>query len=157
MRPRPTEKFLIYGLDTQQCHHVFVDGHEVVFQEPAKPTLPADDNSMTIEAKERVALGCDSQFQPAQTQHHIHLLKNTSLPFFSVYHTARPLNSAGWTPPFVALESASPIGRLLKFHKIAPDLGSSKSHIQRRISRYVAVGVTQVTDQETSRIWNYFC
>jgi hypothetical protein len=128
-----------------------------VFQQPAKPTLPADDYAMTRAAKERVGLGCDSEFQLAQTQHHIYLLKNTSLPYFLVYQTARPLNSAGWTPPPVALESASPIGRLLKFHKIAPDLGSSKSHIQRRISRYVAMGVTQVTDQETSRIWNYFC
>jgi hypothetical protein len=43
-----------------------------VFQQPAKSTLPADDNTMTRAAKRRVDLGCNSQFQLAQTQHDIH-------------------------------------------------------------------------------------
>jgi hypothetical protein len=44
----------------------------VVFQQPAKPTLPADDHSMTREVVGRIGLGYDSEFQLAQTQHHIH-------------------------------------------------------------------------------------
>jgi hypothetical protein len=39
---------------------------------------------------------------------------------------------------------------------MAPDLGSSARHIQRRISRYVSVDVTQQTGQKTSKMWNYF-
>jgi hypothetical protein len=41
------------------------------------------------------------------------------------------------------------------FNKVAPDLGSSTRPIQRRISRYLAVDMTQQTGQKISRMWNY--